>query len=166
MVLAGHGRNRGHRVPLPPPGGPLVWSRPLHTFLLLLSVAGIIALTLTPTIRLGDPKPYCDIASLRPIGFDQLVSISDRSLNVLLFIPAGIALGLLPRSRAKAVAIGIAALAPLAIELTQAVATDLGRACEAIDVVDNLAGLAIGLVLAWLLTLAARTRSTRPSSGA
>ena len=63
-----------------------------------------------------------------------------------MFIPLGATIGLLPGSRRKA-AIVIAAIAlPFAIETTQLLAPALDRACESADVVDNLSGLAIGLV--------------------
>jgi glycopeptide antibiotics resistance protein len=117
----------------------------LHAFALLVSVAAIVALTLTPAGGFGGHA--CRIPSSWPISLDDFMHPTDRGLNVVLFIPLGIALGLMPRSAAKAEAVILAALSPLLIELTQSM-VGLGRTCEAADVIDNLTGLAVGLVIA------------------
>ena len=69
------------------------------------------------------------------------------SLNVALFIPLGIAIGLVHVSRPWA-ALTFAAIAlPFAIEAIQLVAPILDRGCQSADVVDNLTGLALGLLI-------------------
>jgi uncharacterized protein YacL len=65
-------------------------------------------------------------------------------------------LGLLPRSPAKTEAVVLAVLSPIMIELTQSIAGQLGRTCEATDVVDNLTGLAIGLLVGGLVSVGLR----------
>jgi VanZ family protein len=118
----------------------------LHAFVLLVSVGGIVALTLTPA---GDPGGHaCRAPSSWPTSLDEFVPLTERGLNVMLFIPLGVALGLMPRSPAKAEAVVLAALSPLLIELTQSIAGGLGRTCEVTDVVDNLTGLAVGFLIA------------------
>jgi VanZ family protein len=89
--------------------------------------------------------PGCDLTRVGLASLEDLSSFNDASLNILLFVPLGAAIGLLPGSRRKA-AIAIAAiLAPFAIELFQLLVPQLGRGCQSADVVDNLTGLVLGL---------------------
>ena len=75
----------------------------------------------------------------------DLLRLDEASLNVLLFVPLGVSIALLPRSRLKAAIVVVAIALPFAIEAAQLVVLWLDRACESADVVDNLTGLAIGL---------------------
>jgi hypothetical protein len=125
-------------------------------FALLLTVGGIAAVTLTPALgELPTDRP-CELARLTPIPLDQIASVTNRGLNVLLFIPLGVIVGALPRSRAKAAVLASAIAFPFAIELAQYAANGLGRACQGIDVLDNLTGLGIGLAGAALDVLFTR----------
>jgi hypothetical protein len=126
----------------------------LHAFALLIAVGGIVALTLTPAGGFGGHG--CRPLSSWPIPADEFARLTERSLNVVLFIPLGIALGLLPRSPAKTEAVVLAVLSPIMIELTQSIAGQLGRTCEATDVVDNLTGLAVGLLVGGLVSVGLR----------
>jgi glycopeptide antibiotics resistance protein len=115
---------------------------------MVLSLGVILAATLTPqweALEFGARGPtYCDFTriGLAPLG--ELLSANDTSGNVLMFIPLGATIGLVPRSRRKA-AIMVAAIAlPFAVEAFQLLVPALDRACESADVVDNLTGLAIG----------------------
>ena len=125
----------------------------LHAFVLLVSVGGIVALTLTPAGDFGGHA--CRIPSSWPISLDDFVPPTARGLNVVLFIPLGVALGLMPRSPIKAEAVFFAVISPLLIELTQSV-VGLGRTCEATDVVDNLTGLAVGFLIAGMVSVVLR----------
>jgi glycopeptide antibiotics resistance protein len=78
---------------------------------------------------------------------DVYLRPGDIAFNVLLFIPLGLALGLLPPSKARVPLIVGALLLPAVIEATQLAARALDRACQSGDVVDNLTGLLIGLVV-------------------
>jgi hypothetical protein len=79
-----------------------------------------------------------------------MVAFGDPTFNILLFIPLGVACGLLPWSSRKfALLIGAFAL-PIAIETIQLLATSLDRACQTSDVSDNLTGLVIGLAIGLL----------------
>ena len=71
---------------------------------------------------------------------------------MLLFIPLGVAIGLVPGSRRKAVLTGLAVLLPIAIESAQLLLPILGRGCQSGDVFDNLTGLLLG----WLIGTGAR----------
>jgi hypothetical protein len=118
--------------------------------LLIVGIGFVVAATLTP-----DADAFAGLASdgtcdvsrvwLAPIG--ELTRITSTSLNVLLFVPLGLAVGLLPRSR-TANLITIAAVAsPFVVEATQLLVTVLGRGCQTADIVDNLLGVAIGMAI-------------------
>ena len=89
----------------------------------------------------------CDLSRVGPAPIGVYLHFDDPILNVLMFIPLGLLIGLLdPRQHRRGLLIA-AVLLPFAIEATQAVAVPLGRACPGGDVFDNLAGLALGLVI-------------------
>jgi hypothetical protein len=118
-------------------------------WLLVLSLGLILTGTLTPLpeeCRSGlEVVGSCDFSRIGLAPLEVLLQVNDTSLNVLMFVPLGAAIGLLPGSRRKAaIVIGAIAL-PFAVEATQALVPWLDRACEGADVVDNLTGLAIGL---------------------
>jgi glycopeptide antibiotics resistance protein len=93
------------------------------------------------------------------------LTLGTTSLNVILFVPLGILIALLPRSRATAFAVFGAAVLPLAIESIQLVATPLGRACQGADVTDNMLGLALGLAAGWTGAWISRRLSKQPHRG-
>jgi len=127
-------------------------------WVMVLSLGIIMAATLTPqreALAFGTQgSPSCDLSRLGLAPLREVLRLGDTGGNILMFIPLGATIGLLPRSRRKA-AIVIAAIAlPFAIETTQLLAPALDRACESADVIDNLTGLVIGLaggVVAWRL---------------
>lgn len=137
--------------------------------LLILSLGIILAATLTP---LGGNLDFdtvvpgsCDLSRIGLPPLAELLGINDTSLNFLLFIPLGISIAFLPRSR-RTVAVILAAIAlPFAIEVTQLFVPLLARGCESADVVDNLMGLALGFaggaVAGGLVALASRTAGRR-----
>lgn len=119
-------------------------------WLLVLGLGIIVAATLTPGRETADigiaTAGYCDLSRWRPAPLAWL-SVNDTSLNVYLFIPLGVAIGLLPRTRRKlALAVIALALSP-SVEMVQSIVTVLGRACQSGDVVDNETGLLIGLLI-------------------
>jgi len=130
--------------------GRALGTRPAVAWLLVLSFGLILTSTLTPLsedCRCGAKVVgSCDFSRVGVAPIDELLQVNNTSLNVLMFVPLGVAIGLLPRSRRKAVLIVGAMALPFAIEATQALIPLLDRACESGDVVDNLTGLAIGLV--------------------
>jgi hypothetical protein len=130
-------------------------------FALLVTVGGIAAVTLTPALGDLPADRPCELTRLTPIPLDQIVSVTNRGLNVLLFIPLGVIVGALPRSRAKAAVLAAAIAFPFAIELAQYAASELGRACQGIDVLDNLTGLGIGMLGAGLDVLFTRGHRER-----
>ena len=85
-----------------------------------------------------------------------MLGLDQRTLNVLLFVPAGMFLVLaVARHRSGLVLapVGLAALAAysLAIELTQLQLARLDRACDVTDLVDNVLGAGIGFVVGVVL---------------
>jgi glycopeptide antibiotics resistance protein len=139
-------------------------AHPLVAFLLVGSVALIIAVTLTPFVGASPAEPrlggWCDLSRVGPPPPSLLTRVNDVSLNVLLFVPLGLAVGLLPASSARnAVLMGALAL-PFAVEAIQSIVTPLGRGCESADVMDNLSGVLLGLAIAvagrWLAALRVR----------
>ena len=114
------------------------------------ALGAILATTMRPDFGIPDPGTgpgICVLARFGPAPLADLTTVSEASLNVVLFVPLGIALGLLPRSRTKALAIAGAVVLPVAIETVQYVVPALGRYCDSADVADNLTGLAVGLVM-------------------
>lgn len=128
----------------------------------LVVAAGIIlSATLTPgreALEYGATGvASCDLTRIGLPSLADLVAVNETSLNVLLFVPLGAAIGMLPRSQRKAVvAVGAFAM-PLAIELIQLLVLPFDRVCQSADVVDNLTGLVLGLVVG---TLAGRRLTT------
>jgi hypothetical protein len=113
-------------------------------WLLVASLGAIAVITLTPSPDLPD-MAGCDLTVTR-ITLGTLLSVNDRSLNVALFIPLGLAIGAVD-GRRRAAWLLLAILLPLGIELYQLALTPLSRTCQAIDVLDNWTGLAIGFVV-------------------
>ena len=117
---------------------------------LLLTFGVIASGTLTPLDKEFQGSAAvgrCDVSRLGPPPLSVLLDPStDVAANTLLFVPLGFAVGLVPGSRRK-IALVLASLAlPVAIESVQLLVTPLHRGCESADVVDNLTGLAAGLV--------------------
>lgn len=73
----------------------------------------------------------------------ELLTVGQESLNIALFVPLGLGVGLAPPTwRARA---GLAALSlPVAVELTQYLVPSIGRSCQIGDVVLNVVGIVIG----------------------
>jgi hypothetical protein len=89
----------------------------------------------------------CDLTRLALPTPSQLAWPGDIVLNIVLFVPIGIALGLLPSSKIERRMVLLAYALPFAIEAVQLVVLQLGRECQSGDVIDNATGLTIGLVV-------------------
>ena len=125
--------------------------------LLLIAIGSVVSATLTPgrdalahgaTGQLG-----CDLTRIGLAPPSELLGVSDASMNFTLYVPLGVAVGLLP-GRSRALFALLALAMPFAIEAFQSVAPSLDRACQSADVVDNITGLLGGLIAvalaAWL----------------
>jgi hypothetical protein len=131
-------------------------TRRLVAILLVLSVGVILAATLSPNLRGIDPAlaGQCDLSRLVPPSLETLRFDADAGRNIVLFVPLGLALGLLPWARRSAAVIGAAFLLTLFVELTQLLVPQLERGCESADVIDNTIGLVLGLAVGTTLRLA------------
>ena len=118
-------------------------------FLLVLSIGLILAITLVPMEHPGfapDQGLRCLVPDLRVLGSGTLLQLSDDFLNVVLFVPLGLAIAFLPRSR-RLPALALGALLPWAIEITQLLLPNLNRTCQSEDLTTNLLGLVVGFGL-------------------
>jgi glycopeptide antibiotics resistance protein len=155
-----------------PAGWP--WAVALGLFAWSLLVLGLITLLPangSPGIvsaegRLG----YCswDIGGPAPDGF-WIVPGGQRLLNLAVFIPSG-ALLVLVASRWRRgvwilVPVGFALIAAysVGIELTQLALARLDRACDVTDMIDNVTGAGVGVLLGVPLALVLQRWVRRPS---
>jgi hypothetical protein len=142
----------------------LLTVRPFVAWLLIASLGGIASFTLSPHFERLDPAPtvFCDMRFTGFTALSQLLTTNDRGLNVDLFIPLGLAIALFPNSRLKTFALALAFILPVAIETSQAVITALNRACQLQDVVDNLSGLTIGVLIGSIALVVAERAGFNP----
>jgi hypothetical protein len=116
--------------------------------LLVLSIGVILSATLAPG-AISEPwtgTTACDLSRVGLAPWREYLQFASPIVNVLLFVPLGVLVGLLPRTRRTAAVVVAAIALPFAIEAIQLVVTPLGRACQSADVADNLVGLAVGVV--------------------
>lgn len=130
---------------------------------LLWSLVAIALVTLVPTrpdvgiVPADGRSESCSWDYGGPSGAAfEVLGLDQRTLNVLLFVPAGVFLVLAVGrwwSGVVLAPLGLAALAAysLAIELTQLQLARLDRACDVTDLVDNVLGAGIGFVVGVLL---------------
>jgi len=123
-------------------------------WLLLATVGVILAITMTPSrwaLEFGAQGTVsCDLSRIGPASLEVYLQFNDPALNVLMFVPLGVLIGLLERRQHRRAIAVAAILLPFAIETIQAFAVPLDRACQGGDVFDNLAGLFIGLAAGWV----------------
>jgi hypothetical protein len=123
----------------------------LVAVVLVLGLGLVVSATLTPQRDALDfgatGSGRCEIGRVTLASLDFYGADNDAGENILLFVPIGVAVALLPRSRRKVTFLTGVVLLPFAIEGIQLQARVLNRACQSADIVDNLAGLAIGLAI-------------------
>lgn len=138
--------------------------------LLILSVGVVLAATLTPqgnalaTGGLGFGS--CNLERLRPAGPWTYLALGEALGNVLLFVPLGVSVALLPASRSKTWLLAGAIALPFVVEGIQLLVVVLNRACESADVIDNLLGLTLGLSIGWAVNRAGGGRLGARRTGA
>lgn len=137
----------------------------LLVFPLLMALGIVILATLTPTsvalAGLGSGSAACDLGRLGLPPRSEVLAVHDTLRNILLFVPLGLAVGLLPRRPTTAVVVVAAYSLPLVIETIQLIAPAMGRGCQSADVIDNSIGLTLGLVIGSVAAGAARRWSAR-----
>lgn len=133
------------------PIGTRLKESPFVAWALLVGFGVVVSATLTPLQGDLDFEGVvigtCDLSRISPAPIERLLRINDASLNVALVIPLGIAIGLVQGWRLRAVLIVASIVLPFAIETVQLVTPALDRGCQSSDVVDNLTGLFVGLVV-------------------
>jgi len=142
--------------------------RGLVAFAMIVSFGFIVSTTLTPlrgALELGaSGAGSCDVSRIAPLPPLLWLRLSEPTLNIAMFIPLGLTVALVPRSRIKMVLVVAALAMPFAIELIQLNATILARGCESADVIDNLSGLLVGLGIGTLLVWLGPDRPTGDST--
>jgi glycopeptide antibiotics resistance protein len=125
-------------------------SGPGTAALLIIGFGLVLASTLLPdpdALRGVSSSGVCDTSRVGLIPLAKLDGLNEYSLNVALFVPLGLAVGMLPRGR-RAGLVAVAAVSlPFIVEGIQLAATPLGRGCQTADVFDNLLGLGIGAAI-------------------
>ena len=135
------------------------WPWSVLVGLLLWSIVVIGVLTLIPAngapgvVSAEGRLTTCswDIGGPAPDGF-WILPGGQRMLNALVFVPAGALLVLVAarwRSAWLTVPLGLALLAAysLLIEYTQLAAARIDRACDVTDIIDNVTGAVIGVLI-------------------
>jgi hypothetical protein len=123
------------------------------------SLTSALALTLTP----DGHNPPIGLAPCIPYDLNDLIlnifhtggGPAGDAFNVLLLIP--LTAGLVVASRRTAIAVAVALLLPVGIELTQTVVP--GRFCAISDVVTNSTGGLLGVLVGCVVARAARCRA-------
>ena len=102
-----------------------------------------------------------DIGGPAPDGF-WIFSGGQRLLNVVVFVPSGallvVAAARWPRRAVALVPVGLALLAAysVAIEWTQLELARIDRACDVTDIIDNVTGAVLGVLVGVVLALLLR----------
>ena len=133
--------------------GPMVRAGRFTGAVLILAGGVVLAATLTPQAGAFHGEVgtgTCDLARFRLADPDVNLQLGEALGNILLFVPLGVALALLPSSSVRGWLLAAAIALPIVIEGVQMLAPVLDRACQAADVADNLIGLAIGLLIGWV----------------
>jgi hypothetical protein len=130
---------------------------------LLWSLVAIALVTLVPTrsgvgfVPAESRSESCSWDYGGPSGAAfEVLGLDQRTLNVLLFVPAGMFLVLAVGRRWSGLVLaplglGLLAAYSLGIEMVQLELARLDRACDVTDMVDNILGAGIGCVLGVVL---------------
>jgi Mn2+/Fe2+ NRAMP family transporter len=132
-------------------------------FVLIASAASILGATITPdasALASHAVATPCDLSRITPAPPATYLRIGEESLNVLLFVPLGLAIGLMPGRSRRVLGVG-AVMFIVGIELTQLLVVPLGRGCQTADIVDNLAGLLVGICTASVIRSAPSRKPER-----
>lgn len=145
------------------PVGRFLRMPPWAAFLLVAALALVVAVTLTPLGSASDVPAALPQLPAHPIPVEvqtasglwrwpwQWFPIDERTLNVALFVPLGVGVGLVGRRRLRVVLPLVALMLPLVVEGTQYLVGPLNRDADWRDVVDNVTGVVIGLVIGVVL---------------
>jgi hypothetical protein len=118
---------------------------------LLFTVGLVLAAEATPLrgpfgLDLTVQRP-CDLSRRWFATIAEITAMRDVTVDIALFVPAGLAIAFLPRTWRATLALAGVLVLPGLIELFQLVVPALARGCESGDAIDGLTGLGIGLAL-------------------
>jgi hypothetical protein len=131
------------------PVGRALGSSAVVGWLGVVSLGLIVSATLTPGAGTVDSAGVCDLSRLGLAPPRELRRVTETSLNVVLFVPAGAFVALLPHRGPRASLAIVALLLPFGIEAVQWLVPALGRGCQSADVVDNVTGTVLGFAAAY-----------------
>lgn len=122
--------------------------------LLVFWIGAYLSVTLTPgpDIEFGQSRSACVLVLEGPAG---LLHVSDRVLNVLLSVPAGV-MTVLSRGRLRLWWVVFAVVTPVIAELVQYLQPWLERVCDLTDVQDAWEGFVLGAALGVTVVLVRR----------
>lgn len=129
-------------------------------WLLVLTIGLVLAVEATPLrgpfgLDLTAQRP-CDLGRRWFATLPEITAMGDVTLDIALFIPAGLVMAGLPVSpRSVVVMAGMLAL-PGLIEVVQLVVPTLARGCQSGDAIDGLTGLGVGLGVGVVVRLVRR----------
>ena len=150
------------------PLGRLLRVRAAIAWALVITFGMIVSATLTPLHGLFNPAAIggtCDFSRMGLAPLRDVSHLGDTSLNILLFVPFGMTIGVVPGRRQKAILVILAIALPFMIETVQLLVPAIERGCQSADVFDNLTGLVIGLAIGALgLWLAGTASADAPGS--
>ncbi|WP_019135256.1 VanZ family protein [Cellulomonas massiliensis] len=133
----------------------------------VLALGLVVTMTMTPGFS-WRPNPTvvaCAADSWAPLSLGSLLAFDQRAANVLLLVPLGLLAVLLRPRPVAAAALAVTVAMPFVAELTQYLVPSLGRVCDSEDLVDNLTGVVVGVVLGVLLP-SVRGRRAEPVAAA
>lgn len=116
-------------------------------FLLIASFGLVLSATLSPGGPGSIGSGACDLTRTGLPSWNELVRPGEILLNTLLFVPFGSVVGFLPPRSPRLAAVLAAYGSPVVIEAVQLIAVPLGRQCQSGDVIDNILGLSVGLLV-------------------
>ena len=129
--------------------------------LLVVALGVVLSATVSPSrealLGMSRAQTTCDLSRFWLAPWPEYSHLGETSLNVLLFVPLGVAVGMLPRSPYRLPIVVGSVILPIAIEVTQLAAAPLGRTCQSADVFDNLVGLALGFGLGLIVVRTGRS---------
>lgn len=135
---------------------------------LIVSVALVVALTLTPNAGIEESSLVDPRFDRGPWGYlrqpEYWLHLDSRTLNVALFLPLGLTLGLLARGTARWAILAFGLALPWIVEGMQS-ALPFDRDPQAIDLADNTTGFVVGYTAGLIIAIVSAAARSRDPSG-
>ena len=129
-------------------------------WLLVITIGLILVVEATPLrgpfgLDLTAQRP-CDLARRWFATLPEITAMGDVTLDIVLYIPAGVVIAWLPVLRRSMIVMAAAVMLPGLIEVVQLVVPTLARGCQSGDAIDGLTGLGVGLGVGVVVRLVRR----------